>query len=443
MYAAAIFLMCLARLVDGRQSQPSEASAFKSLLVSSMDAAAFHPVQAASKPSARRAGPVTMNNGKIRELRERLESTKSTQRLTKAMQLVAAAKVRRAQEEVLRTRPYSQAVAMAMKTLCEKIKNKGFEDNYELFEFPLLKLRPVKKVALLSLSGDRGLCGGFNNYALGKAEARLEELKAKDIPFDLYTIGKKGGQYFENRYPDQLKSTQLMGSAPKAEDATELVDKLLAAYFSGDIDRIELVYMNFKNLVISTPEIRTLLPLLPDGMESEGDELIGKIATGEGGKLEMAVDKMPPQPSTGPKPLWRFEEGPTELLNFVLPIFLNGEILRCLQNSVASELGARMTAMQSATENCAELAKTILITMNRARQAKVTAELAEIISGAEAMSGGEDDDDEEGGDDDDDEGDEEEELSEEEKAAEEKEVEKKGLNKQQMAELKKALQASR
>jgi F-type H+-transporting ATPase subunit gamma len=172
------------------------------------------------------------------------------------------------------------------------------------------------------------------------------------------------------------------GQAPPAQQASEIASELLSSYYAGELDRIELLYTTFISMISSMPTVRTLVPLLPSGMEMEGDEIF-KLTSKEG---DVAVEKTS-VPVAAPKefaPDMIFEQEPSQLLNAILPLYLNGQLLRTLQESVASELAARMSAMQAATDNAKELEKRLSQEMNRARQAKVTQELMEIVAGADA-----------------------------------------------------------
>ena len=280
----------------------------------------------------------------IRELRDRVTSVKNTRKITSAMRLVAAAKVRRAQDAVLKTRPFSETLQKVLGGLIVRLKRDNFES-------PLFAERAVSKVLLVVMTGDRGLCGGYNTFAIKKAEARIRELKAANIPFDIVTIGRKGTQYFGKRY-NVIKSYSI-GNAPTAAQATEISENLLATFLSGEADRVELLYTRFTSLIASEPSIRTMLPLSPTGIESEGDEIF--LMTSKNG--DFAVEKKanaPPTPQVFPKDMI-FEQDPEQILSAILPLYFNGQILRQMQESVASELAARMTAMQSASDNAKDL----------------------------------------------------------------------------------------
>jgi len=320
---------------------------------------------------ARHSSGIVMS-GKIRELRDRISSISNSQKITSAMRLVAAAKVRRAQEAVTRTRPFSEVLEKVLGGLLQRLK-------MENLDLPLLEERPVNKVTLVVVTGDRGLCGSYNAMIIKKTEQRFAQLKEAGIPVELVTVGKKGNTYFARRDFD-IPANFDCPQTPSAEFATGVADKLLAKYLSGETDRIEIIYSKFVSLISSTPTIRTMLPLNPTGLESEGDEIF-QLTTKDG---EMAVEKTT-VPAAAPKQFAAdmiFEQEPVDLLNAILPLYFNGQVLRTIQEGVASELAARMTAMQSASDNAKSLKKTLTLDMNRARQAEVTQAILEVVAGA-------------------------------------------------------------
>jgi len=312
----------------------------------------------------------------IRELRDRVSSVKNTKKITSAMKLVAAAKVRRAQEAVLRSRPFSETLERILGGLLQRLKT-------EALDIPLLEARTATKIGLVVITGDRGLCGSYNAAAIKKTEARITELKEQGVEVELVLIGNKGSTYFKKRATPVRKAIPC-GQAPTAEQASEIANELLASYYAGDLDRIELLYTTFISMIASMPTVRTLIPLLPSGMEMEGDEIF-KLTSKEG-DIAVEKEKIPVADAKEFAPDMIFEQEPSQLLNAILPLYLNGQLLRTLQESVASELAARMSAMQAATDNAKELEKRLSQEMNRARQAKVTQELMEIVAGADATS---------------------------------------------------------
>lgn len=327
-------------------------------------------------PEVARVPAAPMMGATIRELRDRVGSVKNTRKITSAMKLVAAAKVRRAQEAVLRSRPFSETLERILGGLLQRIST-------EALDIPLLETREAKKVALLIITGDRGLCGGYNSAAIKKAEARINELTSQGIGAELIVVGNKGRTYF-NKRTTPVRLDEPCGQAPTAEQAAKLSEEILSSYYAGDIDRVELIYTSFVSMIKSVPSIRTIVPLLPNGLEMEGDEIF-KMSTKDG---ELSIEKesvAPAEPAQFQADMI-FEQEPSQLLNAILPLYLNGQLLRSLQESVASELASRMSAMQSATDNAKDLQGRLESEMNRARQAKITQELMEIIAGADSVA---------------------------------------------------------
>ncbi|KAL8158464.1 hypothetical protein V2J09_000001 [Rumex salicifolius] len=322
----------------------------------------------------------------LRDLRDRIGSVKNTQKITEAMKLVAAAKVRRAQEAVVNGRPFSE-------TLVEVLYNINEQLQIEDVDAPLTKNRPVKKVALVVVTGDRGLCGGFNNYLIKKAEQRISELKALGIEYTVVSVGKKGNSYFTRRPYIPVDRFIEGTNLPTAKEAQAIADDVFSLFVSEEVDKVELLYTKFVSLVKSDPVIHTLLPLSPKGeicdingvcVDAAEDEFF-RLTTKEG-KLTVERD-MVRTATPDFSPILEFEQDPVQILDALLPLYLNSQILRALQESLASELAARMTAMSNASDNANELKKSLSMVYNRQRQAKITGEILEIVAGAEALEG--------------------------------------------------------
>eukprot|EP00252_Welwitschia_mirabilis_P002538 TRINITY_DN124_c0_g2_i1.p1 TRINITY_DN124_c0_g2~~TRINITY_DN124_c0_g2_i1.p1 ORF type:complete len:359 (+),score=-9.86 TRINITY_DN124_c0_g2_i1:334-1410(+) len=319
----------------------------------------------------------------LRTLRERIAAVGSTQKVTDAMKLVAAAKVRRAQEAVVNGRPFSEALVQALYNINERIQT-------EDIDIALTQVRPVKKVALVVVSGDRGLCGGFNNYVISKAERRMKELKDLGLEFVLIIVGRKAGMYFKRREAPVDRYLE-MGSLPTAKEAQAIADNVFSLFVSDEVDKVELLYTKFVSLVKSEPVIHTLLPLSPRGeicdingvcVDAAEDEMF-RLTTKEG---KFAVEReMVRTPTPELSPVLLFEQDPVQILDALLPLYLNSQVLRALQESLASELAARMNAMSAASDNAAELKRALSITYNRQRQAKITREILEVVAGANAV----------------------------------------------------------
>ncbi|XP_057960631.1 ATP synthase gamma chain, chloroplastic [Malania oleifera] len=342
------------------------------------------PAHNSATCSPYRSSSVNPIHCSLRELRERISSVKNTQKITEAMKLVAAAKVRRAQEAVVNGRPFSETLVEVLYSINEQLQN-------EDIDVPLTKVRPVKKVALVVVTGDRGLCGGFNNYVLKKAESRIAELKGLGVDYTVISVGKKGNSYFNRRPYIPVDKYFESGSLPTAKEAQAVADDVFSLFVSEEVDKVELLYTKFVSLVKSDPVIHTLLPLSPKGeicdingncVDAAEDEFF-RLTTKEG-KLTVERDVMKTE-TVKFSPILQFETDPVQILDALLPLYLNNQILRALQESLASELAARMTAMSNATDNAVELRKTLSTVYNRQRQAKITGEILEIVSGADAL----------------------------------------------------------
>ncbi|KAE8724405.1 ATP synthase gamma chain [Hibiscus syriacus] len=300
-------------------------------------------------PSRSSSSSTTVHCG-LRELRGRINSVKNTQKITEAMKLVAAAKVRRAQEAVVNGRPFSESLVEVLYNINEQLQT-------EDVDVPLTRVRPVKKSRL----GCR------------------------------HRVGKKGNSYFIRR-PYIPVDRFLEGSnLPTAKEAQAIADDVFSLFVSEEVDKVELLYTKFVSLVKSNPVIHTLLPLSPKGeicdingvcVDAAEDEFF-RLTTKEG-KLTVERDVIRTQTADF-SPILQFEQDPVQILDALLPLYLNSQVLRALQESLASELAARMSAMSSATDNAQELKKTLSIVYNRQRQAKITGEILEIVAGANAL----------------------------------------------------------
>ncbi|HLO88656.1 MAG TPA: F0F1 ATP synthase subunit gamma [Nostocaceae cyanobacterium] len=312
----------------------------------------------------------------LKAIRDRIQSVKNTKKITEAMRLVAAARVRRAQEQVIATRPFADRLAQVLYGLQTRLR---FED----VDLPLLKKREVKSVGLLVISGDRGLCGGYNSNVIRRAETRAKELKAEGLDTTLVIVGRKATQYFQRRGYNIDATYSGLEQIPTAAEATKIADELLSLFLSEKVDRIELVYTKFVSLVSSRPVVQTLLPLDTQGLETADDEVF-RLTT-RGGQFQVERERV----TSTVRPLARdmiFEQDPVQILDSLLPLYLSNQLLRALQESAASELAARMTAMSNASDNAGELIKTLSLSYNKARQAAITQELLEVVGGAEALS---------------------------------------------------------
>ncbi|MDB9449833.1 F0F1 ATP synthase subunit gamma [Dolichospermum circinale] len=312
----------------------------------------------------------------LKSIRDRIQSVKNTKKITEAMRLVAAARVRRAQEQVIATRPFADRLAQVLYGLQTRLK---FED----VNLPLLKKREVKSVGLLVVSGDRGLCGGYNSNVIRRAENRAKELQAEGLETTLILVGRKATQYFQRRGYKIDATYSGLEQIPTAAEATNIADELLSLFLAEKVDRIELVYTKFVSLVSSRPVVQTLLPLDTQGLEAADDEIF-RLTT-RGGQFQVEREKVASTVAALPSDMI-FEQDPVQILDSLLPLYLSNQLLRSLQESAASELAARMTAMSNASENAGELIKSLSLSYNKARQAAITQELLEVVGGAEALT---------------------------------------------------------
>jgi len=289
----------------------------------------------------------------LKAVRLRIASVKSTQKITSAMKMVAAAKLRRSQDAIVAARPY----AATMVGIAGELARAADADAH-----PLLRRRPVKKIALVVMTADRGLCGGFNTNLCRTAERYADEKTilggAAEVRYEV--VGRKGRDYFKRR---KLNMTRDLAGAdwgtalPRAKElATFVTDEFL----SGAVDAVLLVYNQFRSVLSQRPVVEPLLPIVPPEAQKGA----------EAGTTEFL-----------------FEPDKTQILDYVLPLYVETQIHRALLESIASEFGARMTAMENATKNATEMIDRLTLQYNRARQAAITKELMEIVGGAEALKG--------------------------------------------------------
>merc|ERR1719511_10022 len=306
-------------------------------------------------------------------MKDRIDSVKKTGKLTDAMRLVAAAKVRRAQDGVKKARPFSDELTSMIKGLVKKLKGSGLEA-----ELPMLRVpEKVKQVGIVIVTADRGLCGAYNTFVLKRSVARIEELNSQGVVPKLVLIGKKALGAMKNRlekvetnYTDKFFR---MPDTITAKNANEIGQEISSLFLSGEVDKVEVIYGKFINLLKSEPAVRSILPLTPTGIEDPEDETFQM--TSEEGKFKVSNKKKI-------EPDVIFDQPPDVILNSMLPLYLNSQLLSLLYDAQASELSSRMTAMKAATDNAADLEKRLTIVYNKKRQAAITQELSEISAGA-------------------------------------------------------------
>jgi F-type H+-transporting ATPase subunit gamma len=294
------------------------------------------------------------------DIRRRLRSVRSTQQVTKAMKMVAAAKLRRAQARVFGARPYADAMRVLMRDLMARIEtNRPAGDDAPLH--PLLARRTEQKVLLLVLSGDKGLAGAFNTNIVKAAHAFLTERERRGQQPVLITIGRKGRDFFRRRRRLEAERVNIFARVGY-NHARDIAGEIISRFTNGQCDAVYLLYNEFKSILTQRLVTEPLLPLEP---QAAGQPESGKPE-------ETAVDYI-------------YEQPPAEIYRHLLPRFVEVQVFRALLESAAAEQAARMTAMDAATNNAAEMIERITLNMNRIRQAAITKEIIEIVSGAAAL----------------------------------------------------------
>ena len=286
------------------------------------------------------------------DIRRRIRSVKSTQQITKAMKMVAASKLRRSQERVLAARPYAATLGATLGSVAGRLPAR--EDGAP--PHPLLAQREEKRVVLLVVTGDKGLCGAFNTNVNRAAGAFLREKAAAGVEVSLVTLGRKACDFWRRRTATVLEARPGLFQRFGYETAAEVARALAGRFTGGETDAVYAVFNEFKSVLSQTVGVRRLLPIE-----------LAELPAGEG-----RADTL-------------FEPGPDVILSRLLPRHLEFQLYRVLLESNAAENAARMTAMESATKNAGEMIDSLTLTYNRARQAKITKELIEIVSGAEAL----------------------------------------------------------
>jgi F-type H+-transporting ATPase subunit gamma len=300
-----------------------------------------------------------------KEIRTRIATVKSTQKITRAMKMVAAARLNRAQSRIQAMRPYALETERVLKAVVEAAK--GLETEDELIH-PFLARREEKRVALLVVTSDRGLCGAFNTNVLRRAEALRQEYLGQGKEVVLFIIGRKAKEFFARRHVPVKEYFQGLWDNLSLEQARTVARALLRPFLECEIDAIYLVYTEFKSAMTQIVRSQALLPVLElPGEPNEPNKSSEANA-------EPVVDYL-------------IEPSRDSLLEVLVPMYIEVTILRALFDSTASELGARMTAMDSATNNATDMIGQLTLEYNRARQAAITTELMEIIGGSEALNG--------------------------------------------------------
>jgi F-type H+-transporting ATPase subunit gamma len=292
----------------------------------------------------------------LREIRRRVTSVTSTQKITKAMKMVAAAKLRRAQEALVSARPYAQKMGELMRHIVAKV---------DPSIHPLFQKRDVHRVMVIVVSGDRGMCGAFNGNiikaAIDHVNTQYADLMKEPDSVRIVTVGKKAADFFSKRnYNIYAKHIGLFGNLHIGHART-IIQPLVDGYLKGEFDKVEVIYNEFKSVIQQRIVVEQILPILPEQIQKTKD--FHSLAQ---------IDYI-------------YEPSSSEIINVLLPKHLNFFIWHVLLESSTAEEGARMTAMNNATENAKELISDLTLSYNKARQASITKELLEIVSGAEAL----------------------------------------------------------
>lgn len=296
-----------------------------------------------------------------KEIRSRIGSVKNTQKITRAMKMVAGARLTRAQNQIQAMRPYAVETARVL----HAVIGRGADDqDGGQPKHPLLARREEKRVLLLVITSDRGLCGAFNATILRRAEAIWRDSEAEGKEVRICTIGRKGRDYFTRRKAPISEYFAGVWDDLDMSEARRVARGVLKPFIAGEVDAIYLVYNEFKSAMTQMVVAEPLFPLSAEAVAGE------------------TRDSHAPEGSRE----FVFEPDEDSLLEVLVPMYIEVTLLRALYESMASELGARMTAMDSATKNASDMIEALTLQYNRARQAAITTELMEIIGGAEALN---------------------------------------------------------
>jgi F-type H+-transporting ATPase subunit gamma len=291
------------------------------------------------------------------DLKRRVRSITNTRKVTKAMELVASARLRRSQMRIEAMRPYADRMLELMA---------GVSQAAGAVRLPLLERREtVQKVAIVPITADRGLAGGFNAQVIRRSLALMREVQADGQEAVWFSTGRKAASTLRFRRMNVAQSWVGFSERPAYSDAQAIAHAVSEAYVNGDVDRVVIVYNAFVSALVQKVTVRDVLPIPQDVLEGGEDD----------------ADR-----STG-TPDFIYEPEPEEILARLLPVYVETELYRALLESAASEQGARMTAMRNASKAAGELIDSLTLAMNRARQAEITQEILEVVAGADALNG--------------------------------------------------------
>lgn len=288
----------------------------------------------------------------VKSLRRRLRSIKNTKQITRAMEMVSAAKLRRAQDTLLAGRPY----ATKLQELLGRVASSGSVDH------PLFTQRAGGRKVLVLVTADRGLAGSFNAQLIKRAEQIL-----KSEPMDLVCVGKKGYDWFKNRRFKILFHVTDIGGKLSADRSNDIADRLMDMFLGDQVDEVHVLYNKFVSTLVFRTTVEKLLPLDPESLLGEAQEAVAAAGKANSDYL--------------------FEPDSGAVLGSLLPRYVRSKMYIVLAETFAAEHSARMVAMSAATKNCQELIESVSLQMNKARQAAITKEILEIVGGAEALKG--------------------------------------------------------
>ena len=296
---------------------------------------------------------------KLRQIRRRIRTVQSTRKITRAMELISASRIGRAQGRAEAAKPYSEKIT-------EVIRNVAASGGADA-SHPLLDERPLQNYGILVVTSDSGLAGAYNSNVLRMTERRLREMARTTEAQRAFVVGRKGLSYLRYRRYDVTRNFIGFSQRPTYEDADAVATAVMEAYVEGQVDRVDMIYTEFVSMGTQRP---TLVQMLPVPMaDVVGDDAPASAATG-----------------SPPKALYIYEPSPGEILGRLLPSYVGSRVFTALLESAASEHASRRRAMKAATDNAEELITLLSRTANQARQAEITTEISEIVGGAEALS---------------------------------------------------------
>ncbi len=281
-----------------------------------------------------------------RDVKRRIKSVENTRQITRTMELVATSKLKRATDRVRAARPYAEA----LRDIVAGLYSPGLSERYPILRRP----EEEKRAAVLLLTANRGLCGGFNSNLIKRASRLMHDLRGRGIETELHVVGKKGVAYFRFRGEEMVTTRIDVSDHPTVDDAESIIGPIRDRFENGDIDSVYLVSSKFESAMSTPPHTRDLLPIAPDGDASSADVYI----------LTPSGDM---------------------ILERILPAYIRNAVFTALVENAAAEQGSRRSAMKSATDNAGDVLEHLTRTYNRARQAQITQEIAELVGGSAAL----------------------------------------------------------